>query len=1063
MPAQNRPIFNWRKYIVRLVTLCFSIVVLGLFIHARVPAVFAQNPLPTLASAPGSNQVWVYDTEVTEVGKNAERSRQFLFWVLTNPAIHSAPVITKIWAISRNIVYVFVVLVIVAFGLGLILSRRAGSIGPLFNGISSPFLSVNIPSILIKIGIILLYVTFSYVLVLGIIQVSEISMRFIKSLAGEELFNVIFAGSGNTPSNYIEFVGYKDANPNSLEMVKTSLTLIRLTSFTYNVMAVLLILRNIVLWFMLILSPFLALLMPFVFIRNTGFIWIGVFIQWLLYGPMVFLFLVALTNIWISGIPFPFVFTKTGCTDVGVPRPDCTGNGIVYRTSINILYGGPAQTLSAGNSANYIDTYAEYVIALVMLWASMILPWMLLRIFRDYCCELIAAGNNKLAALLDRVRQFPTPTPAPPSYPTSTTGIGAELPFRNRLKQDIQNISNITTHTNLEEIRDVTRTSTNEITKNMDLSVATLSDVSRLEINQTQRAHIQDQLRKIAQPTFAGSTLSQQKFSEIRSELEKRAATGDRQAAILLAAGEKRTEKLVQEALTGRDAQRPSVASSTYTTGASRPAIPFALSTGQFETKTVSESDVTHVASQTGVPQHVVSEVISSLSSHSGTLNTVQKVQLAQQTGVSETKIQEVINGIQSVSSQSTSSISSTISNQSGVIETNVKEIMGMVPADGKISTSTISNIVSQTGVSESKVQEVVSHIQSASTHTDIKAIAANTGMSETKVQEILHEIPSSGEINTTQIKNIAQKFQVSDSQVQNVAHQVQVNNAGSKSTQITASQIAQNVGVEEGKVVQVLKLISNERVVNKETLARISTQTQIPAQTVERIVKEAKVPAVLSIVTLSAKVGVAQQKIKEVVEMISSYGSMNQQSVTTVAKRTNLPASKIMEIMKEANVPLITEKKAPMVTVEDYEEVKSMWLTHYRNSPVPISETIKNRKQWLTEEEKKLTNISHLLGSSDPKLKQEGLEKVADILPFMLLGNFTPAEIVAYLKAKLEADKQIQQEVDIEEKVKSQVMAQVEEEKETLLTVESPKKQETEKHMSMENKDELPDTSSKK
>jgi hypothetical protein len=807
--------------------------------------------------APGQNPSWVYDAEVTEVGKNAERSRQFLFWVLSHPAVNTAPVFVKLWGITRNIAIVFVVLVIVAFGIGLILSRRAGSIGPILGGNSSPFLGANIPRIFLKLISILLYIMFSYILVLGVIQVGEVAMRFIKSLGGEELFNVIFAGSGNVEANYTNFVGFKDANPNSLEMVRTSLTLIRLTSLTYNIMAVLLILRTVILWFMLVLAPFIALLLPFVLIKNTAYIWIGVFFQWLFYGPLMLLFLVSLTNIWSAGIPYSFNFSRVN-----------TPGGQVYHTAINILYGGPAQTLSAANSANYVDTYAEYMISLVMLWAAILLPWLLLRIFRDYCCELIASGNAKLGAILDRFRQFPAPSPPSPSLPGSKAGMAAELPFRNRMQERIKEVTHVTQHTKIEEIRDITNTSTNEITRKMDLSVSSLKDVSRLEMNQSRRSAIEDQLRKITSPEQVSSPSSRQQFSRIKDELEKRAAGGDRQAATLLAAGENKTEKLVAQALEVEGVNRPTVASSRYTKQGMRPTASFA---------------------------------------------------------------------------------------------------------------------------------------------------------------------PTSA-----------------------------VHSESGKTTKVSAGQIAQSVHIEESKVSQALTLLSQEKMVTAQVIDSVVAKTQISAEKVKEIVVAAGLPAVLSVTSISQTTQIPESKVKEIIELITAIGVVTQQSIVTIAQNTNLPVEKISAVLHEAKVPIISSKTAPTVTVEDYEEVKSMWLTHYRNAPVPLSETIQDRFQWLGEEEKKLTNISQLLESHDQKLKQKGLEQVADILPFMLLGNFTSAEMNAYIRAKLEADRQVRQEEEIQAKVKRQTLEEVKEEQETLLTVDDHKKKEEQKHLAVEQENEIPEKGTK-
>ena len=83
---------------------------------AFVPSpVFADTPPPLVTATPTPGQTvqsqWVFDTEITVLGQNADRARQMLWWVFSHPGIHAAPVLAQLWAFSRNIVYVFIVLV----------------------------------------------------------------------------------------------------------------------------------------------------------------------------------------------------------------------------------------------------------------------------------------------------------------------------------------------------------------------------------------------------------------------------------------------------------------------------------------------------------------------------------------------------------------------------------------------------------------------------------------------------------------------------------------------------------------------------------------------------------------------------------------------------------------------------------------------------------------------------------------------------------------------------------------------------------------------------------------
>ncbi len=698
-----------------------------------VPASFAQNlgqltptpgpGIPNLTTCAGSKPDWRPDAEVTEVGKGADRARQFLYWIFSkeHQSIDNAPVLTQMWAVSRNIVYIFVVLVIVAFGFSYIFLRRRA-------------MSIDIPPILIKVGAVLLYATFSYVLVLGLIQGGEILMRFfIEKVGGQDLFNVIFAGV-NSEKNYINFIGYRDMSTSgcAMESANTSLFLIRMTSLTYNTIGILMILRKIILWFLLILSPFLAILMPFVFIRNIGWIWIGVFFQWLFYGPMVSLFLAALTRIWVAGIPYAFDFNR-------VNTPD----GQIFRTSINILYGGPAQTLGPGNSANYVDTYVEYVIALVMLWAAIILPWLLLRIFRDYCCSAIASAGNTLNAIFDRMRQYPPPEKPSPSAsgPTTMSGMAMDLPFRQAVSQAITSSQKETTKQVTSQLASTMssqmtnmagqlgKVATNDIASKLNMSISNIVDLSRLEMDQSKLSDLRASLSKISNPSAITNSSERAQFSSIRSELVTRAATGDHTAQGILSA---------------------------------------------------SSSD--------------------------------QKEQ-----------------------------------------------------------------IVAIPTVSSSRM-----------------------------------------------------------------ANQAQVVGAG---------------------------------------------------------------------------------------------------KVTTVK-----------------TIPIAGKVVSSSVSLEDYEEVKKMWLNHYRESPVPVSEKIKERSQWVEGDITALTNAIHLLSSADAKQREKGLEMVSQLLPFLLMGGFSEVETITYLRAKLEAAKQSQAELEARAKAKEELEKEKKEDEE-LVEVDQSAKKEDEKTMQMheEKAQELP------
>src|SRR3989338_8391563 len=1014
--------------------------------------VLAQPATPTPPPLPASNTAtWEFDPVTTEVGKSADRARQLLWWLFQHPGIHTAPVLAQIWEIGMNIVYVFFVLVIVAFGISLILGRRRGMIGPVFSGITSPVFGVNIPIIFIKILGLLLYVTFSCVVIVALIQISDIIMRFFReTVGGKDLFNIIFSGAGNTEANYITFVGYRDVNPLNLEMVNTSLFYVRLTSFTYNVMSTILVFRTIILWFLMIIAPFLALLMPFVFIRNTGWIWIGVFFQWLFYGPIFALFLASLTRIWVAGIPFPFDFSR-------VNKP----TGQVYRTAINILWGGPAQTLSPGNSANYVDTFAEYFIALVMLWTCIVLPWLLLRIFRDYCCSMIAAGANTMNAIFDRLRQYPTPPPPVPIAPVTATGIAVELPFRQRIDEKIREVQRV----RIEEISDISKVSTNEIARSMDLSVSRLSDISRMETNMMKRQEVSSYMDKIRAPEKISSPAEREKFISVKEELKERALKGDKVAQTLLQASDRHTQSMTSQLL------RESRVTSARLAAQAKPEVQIGAAVPDITHRNITET----VSSKAGISELRVKDVLSRMSVEDVTDE--KKVQsVSKVTGVSAEKVRQVVKEADHVWKSTFTDHSQVVNQVSAATQTSevkTREVLSKIKESELSDASKVREVARTTGVSEEKVKTIVKTSEevkrtriSEDEKRVIDQVSAKENISTDAVKQILTKVSEKEISGVDNVRSFVKSSAIADEKVREVIRtaeklkqeqpevtEAELINTISKTTQLSTADTS-----------KILQSITREQLQSDEKVKQLENTTGVSLEKIQDVVKSAKLSkrerreAVTEeeIAKVSKEVGLSETTTKEILSSVSASELTNEEKIREMEKKTGVVGERIKEAVRvREKVKAETAPEAPsVVSVEDYEEVKSMWLKHFRSAPVPITDTIKDRYEWLTTEEKKLTNITNLLSSANPELKQQGLERVSEILPFMLLGGFSEAEIMTYIKAKFEADRQVLDELTLEDKAKEKAKEELKaEEEETLVEVagETEEKKAEELKMSTE------------
>lgn len=459
---------------------------------------------------------WRFDRQVTQVGKRAERARQFINWVLTHPSIDNHPVFRQIWLVSAITTFFLIVLTVGIMGLGLILAKKR-----------DVSFKVDVMPILTKVALLVVYVAFSYWLVLGLIQITDVLMQFfIKLLNADDLFTIFFTSGGDSETGYKNFQGLRNYDPLLDESAKTSMFLVDLSSYTYYIMGVILIIRKIILWFLLILGPFLALLMPFRLIRNVGWIWVGVFFQWAFYGPVFALFLGALTRIWQAGIPFPFNFQRAADGEV------------VYPLAINILYGGPAQTegslgvpLSGTdpiNSSSYIDTFAEYVISILMLWVVMVLPWLLLRIFRDYCCDGIDAIKNMLLNKLGS-------SGMPPSGP-SLSQYAQKLAQKMQIPQEQVKPQEVKVSLKIENLEEIKKMTVEDIARSMDLRISSLKDIAQFETNRDKKESASKLMQYMKNPMSAGNNEERSKFMRVKTELSQRAAQGDVQAQNLLTA-----------------------------------------------------------------------------------------------------------------------------------------------------------------------------------------------------------------------------------------------------------------------------------------------------------------------------------------------------------------------------------------------------------------------------------------------------------------------------------------------------------------------------------------------
>ncbi|MFH1186849.1 MAG: hypothetical protein V1697_01600 [Candidatus Levyibacteriota bacterium] len=492
-----------------------------LFVAPAIAQIDPSSPSttsPTSATGQPGDGTWVNDSDVTFVGKMGARSGQFLDWTLQNYSWSFVTAGTQnplanFWSQIRNIVYAFFALAVLITAFIMIVTRGR---------------SITVMRFIPRFIIIILLVTFSFALIQFLYQIIDVIQGFfLKNPEGtgfisqKNLLNIGF--------NYQDFTGYRRFGAPFDESAFISLLLIKLTAATYYVMAGILLIRKIILWFFIIISPVFPLLLLYSPIRNTGKIWIGEFFRWLLYAPIFAIFLSGLVYVWRTGIPLQFAFSNT----------------VVYPTAINILLGGPGQVLSLSNSVNNKESFALYVVALLMLWVIIILPFLLLQIFLDYIQTLSFSENSFVKQLVESGSSFMSKSKsspqAPPPSPLSShqpTGMAKTIPFAAKIS-----IPNIKTQSIPMDISNI-RSMQLEITKLTNLSIPTMRDIAKFETaslsssmsKHTELAKYHESLERIANPKKLSSTIEREKYTSIKDKLVQEGQKGNRVASSILTA-----------------------------------------------------------------------------------------------------------------------------------------------------------------------------------------------------------------------------------------------------------------------------------------------------------------------------------------------------------------------------------------------------------------------------------------------------------------------------------------------------------------------------------------------
>ena len=166
-------------------------------------------------------------------------------------------------------------------------------------------------------------------------------------------------------------------------------SLLLLTGIAYFIIALIFVLRIVILWALLILSPVLLLLAVFRSTRGWFLNWLSMYGRWLLIGPLTALGIAVIVNIWqLSGLPI-------SVSDAYVPEifsPEKTSNIVFYLPGKD-----------TANTLSNTQEMMEYLVFLLMLYLPVFLGFTLTR--RKVLHESLVAVTKKLVSSTQTTQQ----------------------------------------------------------------------------------------------------------------------------------------------------------------------------------------------------------------------------------------------------------------------------------------------------------------------------------------------------------------------------------------------------------------------------------------------------------------------------------------------------------------------------------------------------------------------------------------------------------------------------------------------------------------------------------
>lgn len=727
----------------------------------------------------------------------------------------------------------------------------------------------------------------SFVISVFAINIVDLAVVGIAKINAINLINIV--------GDYDTFAKLKSTpDIDGAEIINNTIFLIKALTYTAYAIGGILVIRTIVLWMMVVFVPLIFPFIAFPVTQSLTVVWVREFARWLLYGVLVALFLYA-SNQFFKAI------TSTSITTNGNPSPN-------YGTATNVTLELPNTSAGAGIGAGTnggattdvkdANTYSQYLTSIILLWASIILPWFLLRFGINFVSKS-SSGWYERTVTSPRIQQIIRALSPPGRLKEETAARPvAQAPL----------LSDLTTP-------------------------ARKLHVSPIVARPTVEA--ETKLREVtpsAEPSFAPSELRKGRDEARRIEHEEFPQAQSATGTIFEKLGSVTAPSAIHEtAATPLAGYEPTPA---------RQGLPFEQTPEEAKQMPFEPALYTSV-SPVGAMQ------VAGLDKLTAAISQLEHGRKINEPLATLTRLEQK----PSVIAQATGELNE-INNPQTINQTTKKNTL----------------------------VELKNRIMSDPANPQNKGIAAalQKDSSQIVTQNLRREIRQK---NMLDVKEKAEKLLETHNLSESTQNQLNefVNNINQYQSTSPAKATKQQLLAH--KIEQFTNAIIGNKSQEQGRGAAPALSNMPVNSTASRAAKE-----------------INDAKSKEGDNLLDSMDMLHIGEIASVSAGDNLA----QENFDPVNT--IADKK----TTQDYEFTKKQWVDYYSKTPVPTSDKIKDRADWLEAQIKEQTELLKRVTSINIEERKKAIDELSNLMPFLLMGDYSLLEVSMYLKAKISAAQEV-------------------------------------------------------